>query len=68
MMRAAVLIASAMFCLGEVFRAVPACATAGALNPTFGQGGKITISLSDENVITNDAVLQTDGKKASANR
>jgi uncharacterized delta-60 repeat protein len=62
MMRAAVVIVLAMLCLGEVFRAGPACAAAGALDPTFGQGGKITISLSDENVIANDAVLQPDGK------
>jgi hypothetical protein len=45
-----------------VFGTGSAFAAAGAGDPTFGQGGKIIISLPDNNVIANDAVLQLDGK------
>jgi hypothetical protein len=40
----------------------PAQAAAGALDPTFGQGGQVTISFSNDNVLANDAILQPDGK------
>ena len=40
----------------------PANAAAGALDPTFGQGGQVTVSLSNNNVIAEDALLQPDGK------
>jgi uncharacterized delta-60 repeat protein len=56
------LVFSALLCSAEVLGAGPVYAAAGALDPTFGQSGQVTISLSSENVIANDAVLQPDGK------
>jgi uncharacterized delta-60 repeat protein len=56
------LVFSALLCSAGVLGAGPVYAAAGALDPTFGQRGQVTISLSNENVIANDAVLQPDGK------
>jgi uncharacterized delta-60 repeat protein len=67
MKKAAVLTAlSALVCSVPIFSASPAHAAAGALDPTFGRGGTVTISLPNLNVVIEDAVLQPDGKIVAA--
>ena len=66
MTKAALLTASALLWSIQAFTAGPVHAAAGALDPTFGQGGQITISFPNNNVIVEDAVLQPDGKIAVA--
>jgi uncharacterized delta-60 repeat protein len=60
--RARKLLVSVLFCSPGMLGAGPANAAAGALDPTFGQGGQVTVSLSNNNVIAEDALLQPDGK------
>jgi uncharacterized delta-60 repeat protein len=61
--RAEKLLASALLCSAGMLGAGQAHAAAGALDPTFGQGGQVTISLPNLNAIVGDAVLQpADGK------
>jgi len=66
MTKAALLTASALLWSIQAFTAGPVHAAAGALDPTFGQGGQVTISFPNNNVIVEDAVLQSDGKIAVA--
>ncbi|MBV9374977.1 MAG: hypothetical protein JO320_07985 [Alphaproteobacteria bacterium] len=66
MSKIAPLFLSMLLCTADALGAGPAHAAAGVLDPTFGQGGQVTISLPNNNLIIEDAVLQPDGKIAVA--
>jgi uncharacterized delta-60 repeat protein len=60
--KAQTLVVCLLFFAAGMLGASSARAAAGALDPTFGTNGQVTISSSNLNVVVEDAVLQPDGK------